>query len=755
MKVFSRILLFCVVLCIFGASLSLQAQYLQTNDEISLIQATNITDLPASSVRGVSDDGKRVVFESPANLTGQNPDLNIEVYVYEVDKRTFIQVTKTQHVYDPADIDKAFADRKILVTVLNAGAAISGDGTKIVFSSNSGSIVAGDAGKNDDGNQEIFLATLPLNSTSPSFQRVTNTPASTTASRDVIVLDNYSPTINFNGSLIAFVTTRQTLPGVTNKDALGQIVLFNTSNGTFTQITNKNEADAIDTFFKFKGFNSTPQLSGNGNVLVFISGFNHAPTASVNNADLNGEIFLYDVNAKTLTQLTATTGFAGYPASISQAGTLAPDRPVNILNPNTKHLSNDGNVLAFESAGDLEAGKNSDKTREVFLYNRTTGKFTQVTSNSNLPTTPTQADINKIDYDFTPGLSPNGQFLFFSSILNLVPVASGGTSGTSTDNADGSREVFRYEIATAKYRQLTYTPLSPRVLDQREALLYPNSNATGTEIFFTDDVDLIGDNPETSFEVFRAIIRPITTTSTTTIAVVNGASYASPDVATPANNPVAGGSIASIFGTGLADSPAATTRADLDFTLNGVSVTVAGIAARIAYVSPGQINFVVPDGVLAGDGVVFTVNNKGTLLKGTFKSLDASPGIFTVTQDGKGPGTVGCQIVTKDENGVVTGTSYPAPPCTVSTSTQDSYLLIFGTGIKYAVTASVVVTVTSGETSKDYTPAYAGPQNFFPGLDQINLLIPSDFPKGVVKVKVKATSGATAVESNEFTVTIN
>jgi uncharacterized protein (TIGR03437 family) len=750
-KAFVRFLIVPAVLCFLP--ISSQAQFVQTSEEVSLFQVTNITDTPASSVRGVSDNGRRIIFESAANITGDNPDLNLELFLHDLDQGKVLQLTKTEHVYDPADRDKPFAERRILISVSVNNATISGDGTRIVFSSNSGTLIPGEAGRNDDGNQEIYLAILPLNSTSPAFQRITNTPASTPASAQIEVFDNYTPTINFNGSLIAFVTNRKELPGVTNPDALAQIVLYNTATGQFTQVTNKNEADAKDGFV-FKGFNSNPQLSGNGHVLVFISGFDHAPTASVNNKDFNGEIFLYEVAARTITQLTATTGFAGFPASISQIGTLIPDRPVNILNLNTKHLSHDGNLLVFESAGDLEAGKNTDKTREVFLYNRATNKFTQLTSNSPLPSSPTQTDIDKIDYDFTPAITPNGQYVFIGSILNLVPVASGGTSGTLTDNADGSREVFRYDIAAAKFRQITYTPLSPRVLDQREALLHVNSNATGTDLFFTNDIDLIGANPDTSFEIYRALIRPITQTNTVVPAMVNAASFFSPDSTKPETNPIARGSLASIFGTRLADSPAISTRSDLDFELNGVSVTVAGIAARLIYVSPSQINFLVPNGVAIGDNVEFSINNKGVVSKGKIKVLSGQPGIFTTTQDGKGLGAIACQLVLKDADGNTTSNTYPAPPCETSAERKESYLLFFGTGFRFADVASVTVQITRGETTTDLVPVYAGSQNQFPGLDQINLLLPTDFTAGTVKVKIKATSGGTAVESNEFTITV-
>ena len=736
------------VFCLSGYLISVQAQYAQATDEVSVFPVTNITDTAVTAVRGVSDDGKRVLFESAANITGNNADLNPEVYIYEVDKRTVVQITNTKNIVDAADATK------ILVRVSNHNAALSGDGTKIVFSSNSSDL----AGANADGNQEIFLASLPLNSTAAFFQRITTTQGSTTATNQIQVFDNIYPTINSNGSLIGFVSNRNAatgLTGVVNPDRIAQIILYNTATGAFTQVTTKNEAEGIDSTFAFKGFNLNPQLSGNGSTLIFVSGFNHAPTSTINNADLNGEVFIYDVATKVITQLTNTTGFAGYPATINQAGTgLVPDQPVNFFNQNTKHISNDGNLIVIESAGDLEAGKNTDKTREVFIYNRTTAKFTQITANAPLPAVPMAADLPKIDYNFTPGISPNGRYVFLASILNIVPVASGVTSSVLNDNADGSREVFRYDITTGKYRQITYTPQSPRVLDQREALLMVNSNATGTEVFFTDDVNLTGSNGDTSFEVVRAVIRPVTESNTVVAALVNGASFVS-DSTTPASNPVASGSIASIFGTRLANSAAPATRSDLDYQLNGVSVTITGIAAKLFYVSPGQINFLIPEGFAAGDNVDFVVNNNGVLSSGKFKLLNASPGVFTVTSDGKGAGSIGCQIVEKDANGVVLGTSFPNPPCKVSTTLIDSYLLIYGTGFKFADAASVVVTVIAADaTTKDYTVVYAGPQNFFSGLDQINLLLPTDFPKGTLNVKVKATTSGTAVESNVFTVVI-
>jgi uncharacterized protein (TIGR03437 family) len=152
--------------------------------------------------------------------------------------------------------------------------------------------------------------------------------------------------------------------------------------------------------------------------------------------------------------------------------------------------------------------------------------------------------------------------------------------------------------------------------------------------------------------------------------------------------------------------------------------------------------------------VEFSINNKGVVSKGKIKVLSGQPGIFTTTQDGKGLGAIACQLVLKDADGNTTSNTYPAPPCETSAERKESYLLFFGTGFRFADVASVTVQITRGETTTDLVPVYAGSQNQFPGLDQINLLLPTDFTAGTVKVKIKATSGGTAVESNEFTITV-
>ena len=103
-------------------------------------------------------------------------------------------------------------------------------------------------------------------------------------------------------------------------------------------------------------------------------------------------------------------------------------------------------------------------------------------------------------------------------------------------------------------------------------------------------------------------------------AVSNGASFV--------QNAVAPGSIASIFGTGLAPSISEASGLPLPMNLNGVTVTVNGTAAPLIYVNPLQINFQVPSGVAAGQ--VSVVVSWGGASSAQFMAtvMQAAPGIF-------------------------------------------------------------------------------------------------------------------------------
>jgi uncharacterized protein (TIGR03437 family) len=99
---------------------------------------------------------------------------------------------------------------------------------------------------------------------------------------------------------------------------------------------------------------------------------------------------------------------------------------------------------------------------------------------------------------------------------------------------------------------------------------------------------------------------------------------------------LAPGTIATIFGTQLAPEHASAT-VPYPTILGGVSVSVDGIAAPLLFVSPGQINFVVPWEVATQSQANVVVNANGLASNSVSVSVTSTaPGIFTVNAAGQG-----------------------------------------------------------------------------------------------------------------------
>jgi uncharacterized protein (TIGR03437 family) len=157
--------------------------------------------------------------------------------------------------------------------------------------------------------------------------------------------------------------------------------------------------------------------------------------------------------------------------------------------------------------------------------------------------------------------------------------------------------------------------------------------------------------------------------------------------------------LVSLFGVSLASASATANTVPLPTTLAGAGITVtdsSGVSrgAGLYLVSPGQINFVMPTGTTPGTAVVALT---GVLpLRVTIGSV--APGLFA---------------------GQSVGGDAP-------------YLLLYGTGIRGRTSNSAV----TGSIGSVTLPAdYSGPQNQFPGLDQVNIALPPSL-QGAGKVSV-------------------
>jgi uncharacterized protein (TIGR03437 family) len=218
---------------------------------------------------------------------------------------------------------------------------------------------------------------------------------------------------------------------------------------------------------------------------------------------------------------------------------------------------------------------------------------------------------------------------------------------------------------------------------------------------------------------------------------------------------VAPNSIASVYGTHLANATALNSSPPT--TLAGTTVTVtdsAGVAqpALLYYASPSQLNIVMPGGMASGAANVSVNSSDGAVSSGLVNVAAVAPGILTVSG-----GLLNAYAVQYDAHGNQTGLvqtvqlngsgALVAAPVSLDPPTSSVYLLIYGTGIRGAPQSQVTVQVGSVKIA----PAYSGGQPQYPGLDQINILLPYSL-KGAGNVTLTVTAAGQTSNSAQLTI---
>ena len=194
---------------------------------------------------------------------------------------------------------------------------------------------------------------------------------------------------------------------------------------------------------------------------------------------------------------------------------------------------------------------------------------------------------------------------------------------------------------------------------------------------------------------------------------------------------VAAESLASFYGSSLTKSTEPAKSLPLPTTLAGISVEVndAAGASRLApliYASPTQINFQVPAGTAPGQAWFEAINDSNIVVaSSTAMAQSVAPGIFTA--DGSGKGVAAALAVKHPVGGE--STSSPIFRCAGGTCTSipielsadtPTALVLFGTGIRDRTSLANVGATINGIA---VPVGYAGPQNQFPGLDQVNITL--------------------------------
>jgi uncharacterized protein (TIGR03437 family) len=189
-------------------------------------------------------------------------------------------------------------------------------------------------------------------------------------------------------------------------------------------------------------------------------------------------------------------------------------------------------------------------------------------------------------------------------------------------------------------------------------------------------------------------------------------------------------SIIACFGTNLATGTESSSTVPLPTILAGTRLLVrdsAGITreAPLFFVSPNQINYLLPTGTATGTAFVAITASNGAISGGQIEVTSTAPGLFSANANGRGVpaailirATGNAQRVEQVARFDTATNSFVPIPIDLGAASDQVYLILFGTGIRYRNGLNNV-SCTIGGTVVDVS--FASAQGDLVGLDQINL----------------------------------
>jgi uncharacterized protein (TIGR03437 family) len=213
-------------------------------------------------------------------------------------------------------------------------------------------------------------------------------------------------------------------------------------------------------------------------------------------------------------------------------------------------------------------------------------------------------------------------------------------------------------------------------------------------------------------------------------------------------------SIASAFGSNLAMTSQSAITTPLPISIAGTSVRIKDGAnidhsAKLFFVSPMQVNYLIPAGIAPGPATVTLTSGDGSTAAGMVQIANVAPGLFSANADGRGVAAAYILRAPNNSSQVSEPISvwdaelnrFIAKPIDLRAVGEQVYLVLFGTGIRYHSGLSSLTVQIGGLNTM---VLYAGPQNGYTGLDQVNLLLPPQLAgRGEVDVVLTADGRTT------------
>ena len=418
-----------------------------------------------------------------------------------------------------------------------------------------------------DANMEIWLYQIPAwapadlttgeevplaNLSGGAFIRVTNTDPSrlpiggSLAGAASVADDNHDGSINDDGSIIAFVSTRDLVTGGNTFPFSDNDEIFvYTQGGGIAQITNTLRGPLAN-----PTYSKNPTISGNGARVVFAStgddpvpllqptpGPSPVPSPSPTptqppsfdcgsnpSTSKNEEIFVANLNS-------------GVPAGCRQVTTTTPTNPgevVNILDFG-KRMSRNGRFIAFDSYADLknEHSGTNQPGFATFIYDYDSGptpgpsSFRQVAARSNADSEATNGDVQHFpgftDYD----VNGNPSTLLLTTRMNIKADGTVPTNEEDGLNNADQRPAQIYSFGMGAPAATAFTRLTKFVLSSTFFLPATQalpSNSSSRSAFNLALTEVGTGNPDLLAESYYLYLPPIDSQATATFEFATGAS---------------------------------------------------------------------------------------------------------------------------------------------------------------------------------------------------------------------------------------
>src|SRR5262245_17745808 len=206
-----------------------------------------------------------------------------------------------------------------------------------------------------------------------------------------------------------------------------------------------------------------------------------------------------------------------------------------------------------------------------------------------------------------------------------------------------------------------------------------------------------------------------------TVASVNAASYKA--------GPLARGSLAAVFGNNLAAETAKSEEVPPPTKLSNVTVQLTGKDnvtrdAGLVMVSPGQINFVIPDEMTPGPTKMVIKNGPDSVANGDMEIKDVSPALFTSGSD-KDKLAVGTTSANGADTLSLTNQDGSARMISAGAPWAPTTLTLLATGLRYAESVQVLIGGDQVMEAMFVRPSRT------PGVDELGSKMPMNLRNGM------------------------